>query len=496
MKKFLLFLILLNTLLINAQKKVIKLQNHLVNKELAKLEIDKDLKNASISFYAIDTKTGEIIAELNPNMSMVPASTQKLFTTATVLELSGTEYRYKTKIQYSGKIDKTTKILYGNIYIKGGGDPTLGSKYFYKGRQFDFIKHAITEIKKAGINSIKGRVIADASIYSYEIASPKWLWEEVGNYYAIAANGLTVHDNLYEVHFKSPYQEGKPTKISKIKPYIPGLKFYNETFSANTRNTSKTYIYGAPYTYTRFIRGSVPKGKSSYIKGAIPDPAYYLAWRFQQELDSSGIKCTKKANTIRLLELNNDTIKDKRITLKTIYSPKIIDIINKTNKNSNNLFAEHLLSQIGYIKYKEGSLQSGTKAIFNFWKLKGMDIDGLHLSDGSGLSRLNAISAKQFVFLLNYMKTRSKYFSHFYNSLPVAGKSGTLRSIGKNTIIVGNVHAKSGLVARVRAYAGYVKTKSGRELAFSVNISNHNCSSWEIKKKITALMLAMAALDI
>lgn len=481
---------------VNAQKKAIKLHNHLLNKELAKLKTDKDLKNASISFYAIDTKTGETIAELNSNMGMVPASTQKLFSTATALELFGTEYRYKTKIQYSGKINKQSKILYGNIYIKGAGDPILGSKYFYKGRQFDFIKHSITAIKKAGIDSIVGSVIADASIYSYEIASPKWLWEEVGNYYGVAANGLTVHDNLYEVHFKSPYQAGKLTKVIEISPYIPGLKIYNEVLSSDIRS-DEAYIFGAPYTYTRFIRGTIPKGKDDFmIKGAIPDPAYFLAWRFQQELDSAGIKCRKKANTIRLLELKGDTLKNKRTTLKTIYSLKIIDIINRTNKNSNNLFAEHLLNHIGYFKNKEGSLHSGTSAVFNFWKLKGMDVDGLKLYDGSGLSRLNSISAKQFVFILNYMKTKSKYFSHFYNSLPEAGKSGTLKSLGRNTTIAGNLRAKSGSVARVRAYAGYVKTKSGRELAFSVNISNYNCSSHEVKKKITILMVAMAGLSI
>ncbi len=496
MKRILLLLIFLIPLLVNAQKKAIKLQNHLVNKELVKLKADKDLKNAAISFYAIDTKTGETIAELNPNMSMVPASTQKLFTTATVLELSGTEYRYKTKIQYSGKIDKTKKILYGNIYIKGGGDPTLGSKHFYKGRQFDFIEQSIAEIKKAGINSIKGRVIADASIYSCEIASPKWLWEEIGNYYGIAANGLTVHDNLYKVHFKSSYQAGKLTKVTRISPEIPQLQIHNQVLSSNIRS-DEAYIYGAPYTYTRFIRGTIPKGRNDFsIKGSIPDPAYFLAWRFQQELDSSGINCNKKATTLCLLEYEGDTIKDKKITLKTIYSPKIIDIINKTNKNSNNLFAEHLLNHIGYIKHKEGSLQSGTKAVFNFWKLKGMDTDGLQLHDGSGLSRLNSISAKQFVFLLKYMKTKGKYYTAFYNSLPEAGKSGTLKSLGKNTIIAGNLHAKSGSVARVRAYAGYLRTKSGRELAFSVNISNYNCSSREVKKKITALMIAMGELGI
>ncbi len=496
MKKLLIIFVLLNALLVNAQKKAIKYQNHLINKELTKLKVDKDLKNAAISFYVIDTKTSEIITELNPNMSMIPASTQKLFTTATILELSGTEYRFRTKIQYSGKIDKTKKILNGNIYITGGGDPTLGSKYFYNGRQFDFIKQSVAEIKKAGINSVKGRIIADASIYSYEIASPKWLWEEVGNYYGVAANGLTVHDNLYTVHFKSPTLPGKLTKVIEITPNIPKLTFNNEVLSSNNRS-DEAYIYGAPYTYTRFIRGTIPKAKNDFkIKGAIPDPAYYLAWQFQQKLDSMGIKCSKKASTIRLLELNGDTLKNKRITLKTIYSPKIIEIINKTNKNSNNLFAEHLLHRIGYLQNKEGSLQSGTKAVYYFWKLKGMDTNGLQLYDGSGLSRLNSISAKQFVFLLKYMKTKSKYFSSFYNSLPEAGKSGTLKSLGRNTVITGNLRAKSGSVARVRAYAGYVKTKSGRELAFSVNISNYNCSSREVKKKITALMVAMANLDI
>ena len=496
MRKLLLIIILLSTVQINAQKKVLKLQNHILNKEIEKLKIDKDLKNASISFYAIDTKTNETLAELNPNMTMVPASTQKLFTTATILELSGTKYRFKTLIQYSGKLDKTKGILHGNIYIKGGGDPTLGSKYFYKGKQFDFINQSIAEIKKLGINYIDGRVIADASIYSYEIASPKWLWEEVGNYYGVAANGLTVHDNLYTVHFKSPSQVNKLTTVTKITPKIPKLKINNEVISSNNRS-DEAYIYGAPYTYTRFIRGTIPKAKSDFkIKGSIPDPAYFLAWQFQQKLDSAGIKCSKKESTIRLLQLSGDTIKAKRITLKTIYSPPIIDIINKTNKRSNNLFAEHLLNRIGYFQNKEGSLKSGAKAIYNFWALKGMDTDGLQLHDGSGLSRLNSISAKQFVFLLNYMKNKSKYYTYFYNSLPEAGKSGTLKSMGRNTIIAGNVHAKSGSVARVRAYTGYVKTKSGRELAFSVNISNYNCSSREVKKKITNLMIAMAGLDI
>jgi D-alanyl-D-alanine carboxypeptidase/D-alanyl-D-alanine-endopeptidase (penicillin-binding protein 4) len=163
-------LILLLTSSAWAQKKPLKEQNHIVNQQLTILKKDTDLKSAAISFLAVDLKTGESIAELNPDMGMIPASTQKLFTTATILELAGADYRFKTKIQYTGTIDKTSKTLNGNIIIKGGGDPTLGSKYFYRDKQFDFIKSIITAIKSSGIEKIAGRVIADATIYDAHAA--------------------------------------------------------------------------------------------------------------------------------------------------------------------------------------------------------------------------------------------------------------------------------------------------------------------------------------
>ncbi len=462
---------------------------------LQSLKSDKDLKNAAISFLAIEIKTGKTIAALNPDMGMIPASTQKLFTTATVLELVGPDYRFKTKIQYSGTIDTLTKELNGNIIIKGGGDPTLGSKYFYKGKQFDFIKNIISAIKNLGIKQITGSVITDASIYPYVPASPKWLWEEVGNYYAVAAGGIAVYDNLYELHFKSPAEADKPTKIIKIYPQIPNLTIQNQVLSSNIRS-DQAYIYGAPYTYERIVRGTIPKNKSNFIvKGAMPDPAYFLSQKIQQQLDSAGIHCQKPATSIRSIKLNKQKLPDKAVTFKIIYSPKLIDIINLTNKKSNNLYAEHLLNLTAQKRnLKDKSQSASAQEIKYFWLQKGMDIAGLHIVDGSGLSRLNSISAKQFVFLLKYMKTRSKYSQAFINTLPVAGQSGTLKYFGRNTILSGNMTAKSGSVERVRAFAGYLKTKSGKEIAFSINIANYNCSYRSLKQKITNLLISLAGI--
>ena len=104
----------------------------------------------------------------------------------------------------------------------------------------------------------------------------------------------------------------------------------------------------------------------------------------------------------------------------------ISQIVYWTNLISNNLYAEHLLKHIGVEKYHNGSVFSGTAAVNDYWTSKGVDMQGFYMNDGSGLSRANAISAKQLVEILTYMKKSSKYFDTFYSSLPNAGKTGTL----------------------------------------------------------------------
>jgi len=481
---------------IYSQDTILSLKNHNVNQAIIKLKNDKDLKNASIGFVAKDISTGEIIVANNPNLSMMPASTQKIITTATALEILGANYRFSTILQYSGTIDTVNRVLNGNIYIKGGADPTLGSEYFYKSKKNEFLKSWLKAIVELKIDSIQGSIIADASKYSNEIACPKWAWEDVGNYYGAGANALSVFDNLYELHLKSSKLPDTLTTINYVDPEIPGLTIHNEVLSSNI-STDEAFIFGAPYQYLHEVRGTIPKGRADYvIKGAIPDPAYFLAWKLQNELKESNIKCNGSINTSRFLKLNGDTLNEPRKDIHTFYSPYLFEIINVTNKKSINLFAEHLLHEIGFASNKIGSYSSGIDAIYGFWKLRGMDTDGFYYFDGSGLSRTNSITANQMVFILSYMKIKSKNFDTFYRSLPVAGESGTLSSIGKNTSAKGIVHAKSGSIGRVRAYAGYVTTKSGRELAFCMNVANYNCSSGEMRKKLEDLMVALADFNL
>lgn len=453
---------------------------------------DDDLKNASISFYAFDLDSNKIVSGISSSRTLVPASTMKLVTTATALEMMGSGKRFSTMIKYSGEID-TNCVLNGNIYIVGGGDPCLGSSK-YKRHYGDFLNKWALAIQKLGIDSINGRVIGDASIFNKQMIPATWIWGDLGNYYGAGPCGLSIYENVCQLTLKSG-KKGDSTEITCVNPYIPNLSFDNYVKSMVTRK-DESYIFGAPYQENRIIKGGIPVNKDEFnVRGSIPDPAYLAAFELDMELRSAGIKIANTSTTIRRVkQVEQIDLKEKKKTIYTTRSPTLASIIESTNMYSVNLYAEHLMSQIGVFKYRHGDTGSGSHATQNFWEDKGFDTDGLYVNDGSGLSRFNAITAKQMVGILKVMY-KSKNYKVFLRSLPVAGKSGTLRNVGKGTAASGRVRAKSGYMTRVRSYAGYVTTKNKRNIAFALIVNNYNCTPVKMKKKMEKIMVKLAEIN-
>ena len=457
-----------------------------------KMAADEDLKNASISFYALDLDSNKVIAGLGSNKSLVPASTMKLVTTATALEMLGPGKRFSTYVKYSGEID-TNCVLNGNIYIVGGGDPSLGSERFTK-QYGNFINKWANEIIKLGIDSINGRVIGDASIFNEQMIPATWIWGDLGNYYGAGPCGLSIHENKCTIEFSS-FNKGDSTAITCIYPYVPGLKFDNYVKSMITKK-DLSYIFGAPYQENRIIKGGIPTNKKNFmVNGSIPDPANLTAFELDMELRGMGVKLKETSTTIRKMKFETGSIeKSIKHIITTTRSPRLTAIMNLTNTYSVNLYAEHLMNQIGVFKYRSGDTGSGTQATTLFWKNNDLDINGMYINDGSGLSRFNAITAKQLVGILKHMN-ESKNRKLFINSLPIAGKSGTLRNVGKGTAASGKVKAKSGYMTRVRSYAGYVTTKNKRNIAFALIVNNFNCTPFQMKKKMEKIMIKLAEIE-
>jgi serine-type D-Ala-D-Ala carboxypeptidase/endopeptidase (penicillin-binding protein 4) len=448
--------------------------------------------NASISFTAMDCASGQIVASKNPTLALPPASTTKLFSTATAFQLLGKEYAPQTRIYLDGELSKEG-VLNGNLWIRGGGDVALGSRYYNgDGREKEFMEKWVDTLMKLGIKKINGSVISDASEFGYEGAPDGWNWGDMGNYYGAGASGLPIYDNMLRYHFQVGAKSGASTTLSGTTPPVEGLKFSNYIKSGGQGDNS--YIYGAPYSMDRFGTGTLGAGQGRFtVKGSLPDPELTFSQEFTKILKLKGVEVKETALSARTLAQQSATTRYSNMKLFFLYKGKTLNSIAWwTNMKSVNLFAEEVLCWIGYGTSGNGSIDNSISRMMSYWSGK-INTIGLYITDGSGLSRTNAISSKHFCEMLKYM-TGSKEFDAFYGTLPVAGVSGTLASVCKNQAGEGKIHAKSGTMKRIKAYSGYAETKSGKRISFSLIINNFNCSSEytveQMEKVFNAMVLS------
>lgn len=455
--------------------------NFPLQKKISEWQQFAGFKNAAIGLVVQDIGTTKNLVQLNPDLCIVPASILKLVTTATALEVFGPEFRFQTSLSYLGLIRNDT--LFGDLIITGGGDPTLGSSYFPENNSF--LKEWGQAVNHHSIRVICGKLIMDDRIYEPEMIPDTWVWEDIGNYYGAGASGISVYDNQYDIHLSSAPEAGKLTRIERIVPEIPGLAIQNKVLSSDA-NGDQTSVFGSPTENLRIIRGTIPVNQPDFvIHASMPDPKAILANEFRKELANFGISFSVPQNIQK-----ESVIAPSPILISVKHSPTLKEIIQVTNYESVNLFAEHFLKHLAYKSTGLGSTTEGCRIITDFWKNKGIDISGFFLYDGSGLSRFNAITASQMVYLLTYMKTKSIFSDEFYQSMPGAGK-GTLTVFKTDDFPNDCLHAKSGSMNRVRCYAGYLTTESGRHLSFAIMLNNFSCSQPESVKKIEELLAEM-----
>lgn len=470
-----------------------------VQKVLEAYKADKDLKNASYGFCILDAQSGKVIEEHNADMSLVPASTLKIVTTSAALGILGKNYTYKTKIYFSEKPDSVKGVLNGDIIVKGSGDPTLNSDYFYKDNT-DAVAAWAAKLRQMGLKQVKGMVITDASCFDNNIPST-WIWGDIGNYFGAGANGLSYCDNKFILTFQS-FGAGQKANLLSEKTRIgdakewPAIHVQDSVFSGGKDDNA--FIFGGPGTESKTVRGTIPANQAAYeVEGALANPPIALRDHFEAMLDKEGIKIMYES-TKNWTEAQYTAYKFNYPAYRLAYthvSPTLDRIVYFTNTKSDNHYAESLLNTIGAAKSgRQGTTDNGIDAAIGYWKGRGVDVSGLFMVDGSGLSRGNAITTRIQATILSKIYRDSLMYPVFNASLPVAGRNGSMTSLCKGTFAENNLRAKTGYITRARGYCGYVKTKSGRELAFSVLFNNYACTPTEMKLKIEKLMVALTEL--
>ncbi len=418
-------------------------------------------------------KTGATLYEHNADLVFIPASNMKLLVSATALDRLGPDFTYQTGLYATGKVS-AKGVLEGSVVLKGAGDPVLETAD---------LDDLVRQVKARGISKIRGDVIVDDSLFDAQRLGWAWCWDDMPYYYSAEISALNLNRNCVQVWVYPGKTEGAAAAVRLVPP-TDYMSIENTAVTGAADAKKAVSVDRALGSSTITVRGIIPLG--SKVTGCeelitVKEPALYAGNVLHDQLSKRGVQVLGDVVAGKLPE------NAERIAAHT--SPPLSKILALLNKPSDNLIAEVLLKTLGAVKKGTGTTDAGAEVETEFFDEIGMDTDAMRIVDGSGLSRLNYITPRNLVTLLTYMHGH-KDAQVYIDSLPIAGRDGTLRSRMKGTAAEGNVRAKTGYVSRVSSISGYLTTKGGEELVFSILMNHHLCAN----SQATAVQNAICAL--
>ena len=433
-------------------EKVILSPKDQVDISINRMVTDPVLKNAHWGFVVYDPKTRKIVTSFNENDSFVPASTTKLLTTETAMALLGPKFHWVTQLEYAGNIDEAG-VLNGNLYIVGSGDPSLGTRKGGAASYAEITSEFISALAAKGIKKVNGNIVIQTAVFKENkipTLPANIVWLERGSYYLPVGTTQNIDPRNEKIIVKQ----------------------------ANPFQDEKRYFYISPYNRQMVFAEQFNGG---FVTTKLPDAPSYLATAFRTGLIKSGIPVSGTVVT-KMVDPNPE----ERIPVTSYKSPNLKDIVYATNQPSDNALAEAILRMVGFQKEGDQTLESGRSAVTEHLRSINFDMNGLNYMDGSGLSKSNNVTpiaqAKFLASLIN-----QPYYKDFQESLPIAGQTGTLKKMFFGNAY-GQIFAKTGTLNKVKALAGYLKTKSGKTLTFSLLVNNYSGSVDQVKTRMEELL--------
>ncbi|HEY3333119.1 MAG TPA: D-alanyl-D-alanine carboxypeptidase/D-alanyl-D-alanine-endopeptidase [Capsulimonadaceae bacterium] len=433
----------------------------------------RELHGSIVGIAVTDVRTRKILYLNNADTRLVPASNRKLFTAATALHYLGDRYRMHTTLLADES--PTGDTLKGNVYLRGGGDALL---------TIADIRAMAKQLTDAGVRHITGDIVGDASIFSDGPYPAGWSWDYLADDYAAQIAGLEVEQGLTQVTVL-------PGKALGDKPLV---KLFPASGYLPVNNQAVTVAAGEPLTlkmtrpYNKNVlqvSGNVPldfrAAKSTGV--TVDNPPLYATTLLTEELLSNGVTID---GATRL-----DVTPKAAVTIADHESVPLAEYLPLMLKPSNNLVAESLIRLVGYEKGGDGSYAAGYAAEQKFLTELGFSTPSYSFADGSGVSRLNAVTPFAILKILSY-EAMQPNFKVFYDALPIAGVDGTLRKRMKGTDAEGNAHAKTGTVRFCHTLSGYVSDQDANILAFTIMNNNYSVDSQAINVFQDAVVARLA----
>lgn len=404
--------------------------------------------SANLSFYVAD-ESGNFIYEYQGNKGLSTASTQKIFTAATALEVLGKNYQWTTKASHSGTVSNS--VLNGDLFISSNGDPTLGSWRYDGYKPENFRDKLISSIKQKGISKISGNLIINDSYFDFQTVPGGWPWNDMGNYYGAGVWSVNWRENQFDIN-----TNGRDIKNFNID--LQDVKWVNEVKTGGS--SDKSLIFTAPHSNVAYINGTLP-AKNMTVSGATPNPPLQLGAEIRDWLKQNGIEFAGKIVTTSQQKINGQKISDfpSANVFFEYKSPTLDKVVYWFMRKSVNLYGETLVKTIGMEKKNEGSFKAGIDYMKDFWKGKGINQYMINFQDGSGLSPQNYASARAEVQALLYAK-KQPWFNEFFEGFPTQN----------------GMRMKSGTMMNTKSFAGYHTAANGKKYVYAIILNNYQSS--------------------
>jgi D-alanyl-D-alanine carboxypeptidase/D-alanyl-D-alanine-endopeptidase (penicillin-binding protein 4) len=404
--------------------------------------------------------TGKVLYALNERKLMMPASNMKILTLAAAAEILGWDYRFKTTLEATGDIDDGT--LKGDLIVRGTGDPTINSRDARATAVFD---DWAARLKAAGITHIDGNVVGDDTAFDRTGIGQGWSWDYLQDGYAAPAGALEYNENVATVSIRPGAKPGDQAPI-ELTPLV-GLQLLHRVVTGEAGSATRVTVTRRADAAALEVAGSIAADAQPVTRQvAVASPARYFAHGLLLALVDRGISVRRLPIEIQEWQYRVANV-PRRVLVET-QSPPLRDIAATMMKVSQNLYAETLLRAVGAAQGGIGSADAGRRAAADVFTRWGIAPGGYVQADGSGLSRYDFVTADMIVTLLEHLYKDPKHHDAFVATLPIAGKDGTVSSRLKGTHAEANATAKTGSISNVRALSGYVKTRDGETLVFSI----------------------------
>ncbi|MBS1810159.1 MAG: D-alanyl-D-alanine carboxypeptidase/D-alanyl-D-alanine-endopeptidase [Acidobacteria bacterium] len=462
----------------------------------------------------IITSDGRVIFERDADKLFMPASNMKLYTTAATLDAFGPDHKFKTSVYAAANVSRNGTMK-GNLILYGRGDPNLSARFdltaegkpnpideYLAADKITAIEKLADQIQARGIKVIQGDLIGDESYFATDGLGAGWEWDDLQFYYGASVSALTVNDNAVTFTVKPATRAGQSPVIT-VQPITSYVKIINHATTGNGKDAKTHISINRPLNSNEVeFFGNIPPGAKDFsTEIAVYDPASFAATLLKEALARRKIRVLGRLQRMDAVARLQSPFDETKLTeIASIESQPMSVLLKVINKPSQNLHTEMMLRQLGELRGAPRDLDDygrpksaesrGIEVLKQFLTKAGVDVSSLSLRDGSGLARQDMISPRSTSQLLLFM-SKHPHFAVYRDSLPVAG-DGTLQRRMKGTAAEGKVQAKTGSLSYVRALSGYVTTKKGQMLIFSLLGNNYTGAGADVTGVFDQICILLA----